>query len=251
MRWLTQKLQILLLAVGLCVAFKIFSWIDPTDCAALRQQIFPPCLLFVLLETFSLILALHWSIYQAPPIPRWFIYFTYFNDPLFYPIFIALVIQGFRGFFNSESCQEIWTLKKDLKPAEELLIVFLFGTLIPNIKREKWDYLWENFEMREPRERFSSQNRRRFKVEDLRRSVGRFPEDVEKLRRGGFLRFCSKKRDASHFVTCSICRVDYWFGDKIVTLPKCKHVFHHKCVSEWLLSSPICPLCRKGVRNGL
>ena len=44
---------------------------------------------------------------------------------------------------------------------------------------------------------------------------------------------------------CAICRDDYTSHVKIVTLPTCKHVFHKKCIKEWLCKHrAVCPLCK-------
>ena len=44
--------------------------------------------------------------------------------------------------------------------------------------------------------------------------------------------------------TCCLC-LDDLCEDQCCRLP-CGHVHHHKCVSKWLVLSPLCPLC-KGV----
>ena len=47
--------------------------------------------------------------------------------------------------------------------------------------------------------------------------------------------------------TCCLC-LDDLCEDQCCRLP-CGHVHHHKCVSKWLVLSPLCPLC-KGVAWG-
>lgn len=43
---------------------------------------------------------------------------------------------------------------------------------------------------------------------------------------------------------CSICMNDYKIFTKIRKL-KCKHIFHVKCIDEWLLIKNSCPNCRE------
>ena len=45
---------------------------------------------------------------------------------------------------------------------------------------------------------------------------------------------------------CSVCITDYDQGDKLRVLP-CKHLFHAKCVDQWLSVNATCPLCRKSI----
>ncbi|XP_073277077.1 RING-H2 finger protein ATL70-like [Primulina huaijiensis] len=43
---------------------------------------------------------------------------------------------------------------------------------------------------------------------------------------------------------CSICLTDYENSDVLRVLPDCGHLFHLKCVDQWLHSHPTCPVCR-------
>ncbi|KAI3957765.1 hypothetical protein MKX01_007596 [Papaver californicum] len=43
---------------------------------------------------------------------------------------------------------------------------------------------------------------------------------------------------------CSICLADYNSTDVVRLLPDCGHLFHQKCVDQWLLQHPTCPICR-------
>lgn len=45
---------------------------------------------------------------------------------------------------------------------------------------------------------------------------------------------------------CPICQCDYEHKEKVRELD-CKHVFHVKCIDEWLSLHATCPLCRKNV----
>ena len=47
---------------------------------------------------------------------------------------------------------------------------------------------------------------------------------------------------------CVICIADYLPGDDLKVLP-CLHRFHIECIENWLKSSPLCPICKKDIRN--
>mmetsp|Transcript_22660 Transcript_22660/g.51787 ORF Transcript_22660/g.51787 Transcript_22660/m.51787 type:complete len:382 (-) Transcript_22660:111-1256(-) len=46
--------------------------------------------------------------------------------------------------------------------------------------------------------------------------------------------------------SCQICMEDFTEGDELRTLP-CFHLFHAKCVDQWLKVNSICPTCRHKV----
>ena len=50
---------------------------------------------------------------------------------------------------------------------------------------------------------------------------------------------------------CSICLDEICDGDLLTLLPKCMHIFHTKCIREWLLDqkSSYCPLCKSIVKT--
>ncbi|KAI0498733.1 hypothetical protein KFK09_019625 [Dendrobium nobile] len=43
---------------------------------------------------------------------------------------------------------------------------------------------------------------------------------------------------------CSICLLDYTDAEILRLLPDCRHIFHARCVDEWLQQHPTCPICR-------
>lgn len=47
---------------------------------------------------------------------------------------------------------------------------------------------------------------------------------------------------------CVICLVEYVINDKVKILP-CIHIFHSKCIDQWLLKKPKCPLCKTKVNT--
>lgn len=48
--------------------------------------------------------------------------------------------------------------------------------------------------------------------------------------------------------TCSICLEDFDVSHKIRKL-KCNHIFHTKCIDEWALSHPTCPVCKDTIKS--
>mmetsp|Transcript_98138 Transcript_98138/g.275991 ORF Transcript_98138/g.275991 Transcript_98138/m.275991 type:complete len:155 (+) Transcript_98138:610-1074(+) len=46
--------------------------------------------------------------------------------------------------------------------------------------------------------------------------------------------------------SCQVCMEDFEEGDELRTLP-CFHLFHAKCVDQWLKVNSICPTCRHKV----
>jgi len=51
--------------------------------------------------------------------------------------------------------------------------------------------------------------------------------------------------------SCSICCEDFLNGIEVKRLPGCNHLFHPKCIEEWLVINPLCPMCRSNVRLNL
>ncbi|KAM0935205.1 putative transcription factor C2H2 family [Dioscorea sansibarensis] len=45
---------------------------------------------------------------------------------------------------------------------------------------------------------------------------------------------------------CVICLVNFEDGDSLVSL-SCKHLYHHDCISTWLLTNKVCPICNAEV----
>ncbi|KAJ0987513.1 hypothetical protein J5N97_005869 [Dioscorea zingiberensis] len=44
---------------------------------------------------------------------------------------------------------------------------------------------------------------------------------------------------------CVICLEEYEDGEKVRSLPTCRHMFHQECIDPWLVkSSSFCPVCR-------
>ena len=42
--------------------------------------------------------------------------------------------------------------------------------------------------------------------------------------------------------TCAICIEVFVKGDEVIRLD-CGHMYHHKCVAEWVKYRPTCPMC--------
>ena len=46
---------------------------------------------------------------------------------------------------------------------------------------------------------------------------------------------------------CSICRGNYDYGDNVIRLNNCEHMFHRGCIHRWFENHRNCPLCRTNV----
>ncbi|GMJ11520.1 Arabidopsis Toxicos en Levadura 92 [Hibiscus trionum] len=55
-----------------------------------------------------------------------------------------------------------------------------------------------------------------------------------------------KSREES---SCSICILGLNDGEMARKLPRCGHMFHLKCIDEWLSRQGTCPMCREHVLN--
>jgi hypothetical protein len=53
-----------------------------------------------------------------------------------------------------------------------------------------------------------------------------------------------KKNDVLLTENCLICIENYTQGQFKRCLPKCKHIFHKKCIDKWLKKNASCPVCR-------
>lgn len=43
---------------------------------------------------------------------------------------------------------------------------------------------------------------------------------------------------------CVICMMDFQVGEKILRIPKCKHIYHQECLDPWIRVHSTCPMCR-------
>ncbi|TVU39300.1 hypothetical protein EJB05_12713 [Eragrostis curvula] len=46
---------------------------------------------------------------------------------------------------------------------------------------------------------------------------------------------------------CSVCLQDFGAQHLVRVLPQCQHIFHVRCIDNWLFRHASCPLCRAGV----
>ncbi|KAL6871494.1 hypothetical protein ACP4OV_014323 [Aristida adscensionis] len=46
---------------------------------------------------------------------------------------------------------------------------------------------------------------------------------------------------------CSVCLQDFGAQQFVRVLPQCQHIFHVRCIDNWLHRHASCPLCRAGV----
>ena len=46
---------------------------------------------------------------------------------------------------------------------------------------------------------------------------------------------------------CSICWADFEAGASVIIMKSCEHIFHKKCIFEWLKTRAVCPIDKKHV----
>ncbi|KAD6453597.1 hypothetical protein E3N88_08302 [Mikania micrantha] len=57
----------------------------------------------------------------------------------------------------------------------------------------------------------------------------------------------SQKHGKCYETNCVICLENFKNKEEGRELPICKHVFHIKCIDEWLIRQGSCPICRQNV----
>ncbi|XP_065224044.1 E3 ubiquitin-protein ligase trul-1-like isoform X2 [Planococcus citri] len=52
-------------------------------------------------------------------------------------------------------------------------------------------------------------------------------------------------------ISCTICQEDLFTGEdnEAISSTKCGHVYHHRCLLQWMERSQTCPHCRTGLGN--
>ena len=58
--------------------------------------------------------------------------------------------------------------------------------------------------------------------------------------------------DSENFVNtnnCVICYNDFGDDSFLTDLPKCHHIYHYKCISEWFKVNSKCPMCKEDYLN--
>lgn len=52
-------------------------------------------------------------------------------------------------------------------------------------------------------------------------------------------------------IQCSICCEDLKEGEEFIKLMICSHLFHKNCLEIWLKRKPLCPNCKRNIRNDI
>ncbi|KAI3638171.1 hypothetical protein MIR68_003782 [Amoeboaphelidium protococcarum] len=68
-------------------------------------------------------------------------------------------------------------------------------------------------------------------------------DDIAKLKRFKYESRSSDGKQESD--ECAICKDEFVDGDKLCSLPQCKHYFHEQCIVQWLKTSDTCPIDRR------
>jgi hypothetical protein len=65
---------------------------------------------------------------------------------------------------------------------------------------------------------------------------------------GTGVRHPEKNIMTSDKITCDICTEDYRVGDEVYSLDSCGHMFHQKCINDWIMKQ--CEMCEHlGVKS--
>lgn len=64
---------------------------------------------------------------------------------------------------------------------------------------------------------------------------------------GALLRHVTAYKSTGTGETCTICYEELEATQRVVRLPVCLHVFHYKCIREWLAIKAVCPCCKGDV----
>lgn len=80
-------------------------------------------------------------------------------------------------------------------------------------------------------------------------------ESKEIERTESLISFTSQRHDTllekqREITECSICLIDFEKSD-MVSITKCNHVFHNKCIEEWSHYKHDCPVCRDDLEGNL
>jgi len=86
---------------------------------------------------------------------------------------------------------------------------------------------------------------------NLNNKVGLLPSDIAKITTLIYTQSFMDLLRLDHLESCPICFEDFRGGDQVTSLPKCGHIFHPNCINNWLVKSPLCPMCRGNVRSNL
>jgi hypothetical protein len=89
-------------------------------------------------------------------------------------------------------------------------------------------------------------------IEDTYESLNELIETVGSVSRGlskddlGKLPI-SKYQKKDNKESCTICLSEFENNEDVIILPSCLHIYHHQCISTWLATNKICPICRNEI----
>jgi len=258
MKWPFTKCEVLyILLLAYSILANISEWSAYKTCAA-PIQIFitgSELTFLVLISTVAFLKAP-----DLPDIPRKLL--TYLFHWVLTPLCVYLPVQGtiwqIIDMRDSPQCPTVGIFSLSIWVG--ILSVYLIGAFLGYITYWKVQNWWKIYQFRRRTMRlnqmishgeYDALNQMLLEAGELNDRVGLLKGDIEKLERRNFSQSFANMMSASQLETCPICCEDYKIGDEIVSLPKCSHAFHPECVEVWLMKTPLCPLCRKNVRNGL
>jgi Ring finger domain len=74
--------------------------------------------------------------------------------------------------------------------------------------------------------------------------IAMHPTDIASLPTFGY-----EKQETSECMQCTICLTAFEEGEEVKQLPRCNHLYHPRCIDQWLHRSYTCPICRDSARK--
>lgn len=182
-----------------------------------------------------------------------------FLHKVFYPILGVIILQGTAYQMVNSIYTPTCTVKLGqghVLSAIILLLIANSGTMVTALGDIMLVWLYKIFEMRI--DNFIREVNTIMVPQEIALSNGFRGEAKGYIYRGLSIDEIAKiqhmmvmKQDKITEEMCSVCYEDFKQGDDMCVLPVCHHIFHMNCVKEWLVKSPVCPMCRANVRLNL
>ena len=157
---------------------------------------------------------------------------------VFLPLQLALLITGFKWFFEAAKSR---CMQKDKKSDGDDSLVY-FMVLILTMLRCFMLFMLASivFSARYRREQQRALPLRQ-PLQHNNEAAGLTSEQLEHL-----VRVKVDKRNQAEYCSdaCSICLNDFRVKDKLIVLA-CEHPFHEECISKWLSQAKECPNCKR------
>lgn len=133
----------------------------------------------------------------------------------------SLIISNKRIMVESGAFKIFFTIKKDDKEGRNLRPIELL---------KQWEEMWIKSR------------------EELSYIDEKLIENENEYRKRDYSNKLNKEIDRMVIEECVVCKDDINNGEKIVSLPKCRHILHRGCIERWFKEGSMeleCPICRE------